>query len=65
MEVQQVASKYRVVLKGMIYDQVERMCQHVRSLGYDNVMIQVGEFLNRRDWYNVNLNDKIHLDFIG
>ena len=41
------------------------MCQHVRSLGYDNVMIQVGEFLNRRDWYNVNLNDKIHLDFIG
>lgn len=60
--VQHVSSRYRVSFKGIAYDQVEKMCQHVRSLGYDSVMIQVGDFPRRADW---DEKTPVHIDFLG
>lgn len=62
MGVHQIASRYRVSLKEPIYSLVEKMCNHVRSLGYDKVMVQIGVF-PRREWWDEKT--PIHTDFLG
>lgn len=63
MDVKQIGQRYKVCLKGRIYDEAEDISKHVRSLGlgYDRIMIQVGDF-PRRD----NIERKpVHIDFLG
>jgi len=61
MDVQHLASRYHVSLKGLVYDQVEEMCRHVRSLGYETVMIQVGDFPFRREFDR----NRVNINFLG
>ncbi len=61
MDVQYVASRYHVSLKGLVHDQIERMCKHVHSLGYETVNIQVGDFPFRGEFDR----NRVNINFIG
>lgn len=60
--VQQVVSRYRVSFGGIAYEQVEKMCRHIRYLGSDKVMIQIGEFPFRDD---LDETTPVHIDVLG
>jgi hypothetical protein len=54
-----VASRYSVSLQGLLYEDIEKICKHVRSLGCNEVMIQV------EDPNAMEQNTPSSIDFLG